>query len=130
MTSNILRDDMCLAWHVKPEKVKAKDNDKEGDNEEGPPKKKPRVSKGQSGEGTYRGLRPTHEVQWVPFTLKSTRQGKLESFSYSRPVLVDIDEEQSLAIVGEAIRKPAAFDEDICVKAKRDPKLAVSFAVK
>ena len=66
----------------------------------------------------------------MPFNLEvKNDKGLVTTLTYARPVLVDVDDAETLATVGECLRKSTEWDDMDVVKRKREKKLALTFAM-
>ena len=129
---NVLKPSHCLAWQCR--RVKPPRATTEGEaiaaiaDEETPKKKKMKINKKQV---VAKEVTATHEIIFVPFTLVvEDAEGMPKTFSYTRPVLVDVDDAHAKNIVGEAQRMQMDWDDLDVAKRKTEMKRATSFAMK
>ena len=100
--------------------------------EETPKKKKMKINKKQV---VAKEVTATHEIIFVPFTLVvEDAEGMPKTFSYTRPVLVDVDDAHAKSIVGEAQRMQMDWDDchdlDVAKRKNEMKRKATSFAMK
>ena len=104
---NVLKPSHCLAWQcrrVKPPKATTEGEAIAAIADEETPKKKMKINKKQV-VASDKEVTATHEIIFVPFTLVvEDAEGMPKTFSYTRPVLVDVDDAHAKSIVGEAQR--------------------------
>ena len=131
---NVLKPSHCLAWQCR--RVKPPRATTEGEaiaaiaDEETPKKKNMKINKKQV-VASDKKVTATHEIIFVPFTLVvEDAEGMPKTFSYTRPVLVDVDDAHAKSIVGEAQRMQMDWDDLDVAKRKTEMKRATSFAMK
>ena len=130
---NVLKPSHCLAWQcrrVKPPRATTEGEAIAAIADEETPKKKKKMKINQK-QVVAKEVTATHEIIFVPFTLVvEDAEGMPKTFSYTRPVLVDVDDAHAKNIVGEAQRMQMDWDDLDVAKRKTEMKRATSFAMK